>query len=213
MGKLFTILFLTGIWRVADGQDHWTLQNEKEGIAVYTRTFPDSKFKAIRVKLQLETSLSRMVAVILDVDAGVDWVYATKSSVLLKRVSPSELYYYSEVNIPWPFNNRDFIAQLKVTQDSVTKVVTVNGPTVPDYLPQKKDIVRVARSEGKWVITPAGKGRILVEYTLWTDPGGDLPAWLFNLFVTKGPMESFVRLKEQLKKPEYAAARYPFIIE
>ena len=189
------------------------MKSEKEGIRVYTRTFPDSKFKAIRVELELEASLSQMVAVLLDVNAGVDWVYATKSSVLLKRVSPTELYYYSEVSIPWPFNNRDFIAQLKVTQDSVTHVVTVDGPTVADYLPVKKDIVRVVRSEGRWVIIPVGKGRIRVEYELRTDPGGDLPAWLFNLFVTKGPLESFENLKAQLKKPAYANVRLPFIVE
>ena len=213
MGKILTFLLMTGIGFEGYGQDNWTLKSEKEGVTVYTRTFPDSKFKAIRVELELETSLSRMVAVLLDVDAGADWIYATKSSILLKRVSPSELYYYSEVNIPWPFSNRDFIAQLKVRQDSATRVVTVDGPTVPDYLPVKKDIVRVARSEGKWVLTPAGKGRIRVEYTLRTDPGGDLPAWLFNLFATKGPMESFANLKQQLKKAAYAQVRLPFIVD
>jgi hypothetical protein len=213
MGKIFTILLLTGVWYRGYGQDDWTLKSGKEGISIYTRTFPDSKFKAIRVELDLETSLSRMVAVLLDVNAGVDWVYATKSSVLLKRVSPAEVVYYSEVNIPWPFNNRDFIAKLKVTQDSGTRVVTIDGPTVADYMPEKKDIVRVVRSQGKWVLTPAGRGRIHVQYTLRTDPGGDIPAWLFNLFATRGPMESFEKLKEQLKKPVYAKARLPFIME
>ncbi|HVS98164.1 MAG TPA: START domain-containing protein [Puia sp.] len=204
---------LTGIGYVAFGQDGWTLKSEKEGIRVYTRTFPDSKFKAIRVELELQASLSQMVAVLLDVNAGVDWVYATKSSVLLKRVSPTELYYYSEVSLPWPFSNRDFIAQLKVRQDSATRIVTIDGPTVADYLPVKKDIVRVARSEGKWVLRPIRKGRIRVEYELRTDPGGDIPAWLFNLFVTRGPMESFENLKRQLKKPAYSNVRLAFIAE
>jgi|SRR6185312_2360112 len=213
MGKLFSVLLLVGIGIEGFGQDNWTLKSEKEGIRVYTRTFPDSKFKAIRVELELKAGLSQMVAVLLDVNAAVDWVYATKSSVLLKRVSPTELYYYSEVSIPWPFNNRDFIAQLKVSQDSATHVVTVDGPTMADYLPVKKDIVRVTRSEGKWVLTPVGRGRIRVEYELRTDPGGDLPAWLFNLFVTKGPMESIENLKQQLKKPAYANVRLPFIVE
>ena len=213
MGKIITILFLVGVAYGGYGQNDWALKVEKEGISVYTRTFPDSKFKAIRVEMELETSLSRMVAVLLDVNAAVDWVYATKSSVLVRRVSPAEVYYYSEVNLPWPFSNRDFIAQLKARQDSVTRVVTVDGPTVSGYLPEKKDIVRVTRSEGKWVIRPVGKGHIRVEYTLRTDPGGELPAWIFNLFVTKGPVESFEKLKEQLKKPVYANAHFAFIVE
>jgi hypothetical protein len=195
------------------GQEDWKLNTSKEGMSVYTKTFPDSKFKAIKVELSLDATLSQLVAVVLDVNTGVDWVYATKSSVLLKKVSAAEVIYYSEVKLPWPVHNRDFIAQLTATQDPVTRVVTINGPVVPDYIPVKKDIVRVRKSEGKWVISPIAKGRIKVEYMIRLDPGGDLPAWLFNLFVTKGPAESFENLKLQLKKPQYTNVHLPFITE
>lgn len=197
----------------AYAQTDWDLKTEKKGLKVYTRTFPDSKFKAIKVQLELEATLSQLVAVLMDVNTGASWVYATKTSVLLKQISPAELVYYSEVKLPWPINNRDFIARLKVSQDPNTRVVTIDGPTMPDYVPAKKDIIRVKASEGKWIIAPTGKGYIRVEYTLRTDPGGDLPAWLFNLFVTKGPVESFENLKVQIKKPAYVNAHLPFIVD
>jgi len=208
LSSLFT---LSGLTHAAYAQQDWTLKEDKEGISVYTRNFPDSKFKAIRVRCELAATLSQFVALILDVDAGTQWVYSTKSAVLLKMVSPSELYYYSEIEIPWPLTNRDFIAHLKVTQDPATRVVTIYGPTVPGYLPVKKGIVRVARSEGLWVITPLAANRIKVEYTLKTDPGGSIPPWMVNLFATKGPLESFRNLKIQLIKPQYADAHLAFI--
>jgi hypothetical protein len=195
------------------GQADWELRTEKEGIKVYTRTFPDSKFKAIRVELDLQATLSQIVALLMDVNTGAEWVYATKSCVLLKQVSPSEVVYYSEVKLPWPVANRDFIAQLRATQDAKTKVVTIDGPVVPDFVPVKEGIVRVTRSAGKWVITPLEPHHVKIMYTLRLDPGGDLPAWLFNMFVTKGPTESFKNLKEQLKKPVYANARLPYIVD
>jgi hypothetical protein len=211
---LFFTLILSGILSLPGlGQDGWKLKTNKDSIAIFTRTFPDSKFKAIKVEVELDATLSQLVAVILDVNTGAEWVYSTKSSVLLKQVSPSELYYYSEVNVPWPAANRDFIAQLKAVQDSHSRVVTIYGPTFPDYLPAKKDIVRVRRSEGKWVISPVAKNRIRVEYTLRVDPGGDLPAWLVNMFASKGPYESFRKLKEQLQKPVYANMKLPFIMD
>ena len=193
-------------------QKDWQLKAEKEGINIFTKTAPDSKFKAVRVICVLPATLSQVVAVLLDVNTGAQWLYSTKSSVLLKQVSPSELYYYSEVNVPWPVSNRDFIAHLKATQDQRTKVVTVYGPTVPDYIPVKKDIVRVAKSDGKWVLVPLDPGHVKVEYTIQVDPGGSIPAWLINLFATKGPYESFKKLKLQLQKPQYLNARLPFII-
>jgi hypothetical protein len=211
--RLVAIFILSALYISGYGQENWKLKTQKEGIAIYMRALPDSKFKAIKVDCELETTLSQLVAVLLDVNTGAEWVYSTKSSVLLKKVSPSELYYYSEVSIPWPASNRDFIARLKVVQDTHTRVVTVFGPTFPNYLPVKKDIVRVQKSEGRWVLTPTGKGRVRVEYTLHADPGGDIPAWLVNMFATKGPLESFKKLKEVLKKPEYANAHFDFMTD
>jgi hypothetical protein len=208
------LLFVTWLTpAVVSAQSDWELRTDRKDIKVYTRTYPDSKYKAIKVELNLESTLSRLVTVLLDVKTAPEWVYSTKSAVLLKQVSPNDLIYYSEVKLPWPMSNRDFIARLITTQDPATRVVTINGPTITDYVPVKKDIVRVRKSEGKWIITPTGEGHLRIEYTLQTDPGGDIPAWLFNLFVTKGPLESFEKLREQIKKPAYDNATLPFIVD
>jgi hypothetical protein len=194
------------------GQD-WKLRSDKEGIYIYLGSVPNSKFKAVKVEVELPASLSQVTAAIMDVKAGVEWVYSTKSCVLLKQVSPSELYYYSEVSIPWPASNRDFIAHLIAVQDPKTKVVTVLGPTVPDYVPVKKDIVRIVDSEGKWLVYPLGANKVKVVYTLRVDPGGNIPAWLVNMFAAKGPYESFSKLKKHLQKPEYVNAHLPYIVD
>jgi len=195
----------------ANAQSDWTLKRAKDGISVYTKTVSTSGLKGIKVKCSLPVKLSQMVALIMDVDAGEDWVYGTKSSTLLKKVSPSELYYYSEVDIPWPLSNRDFIAHLIVSQDPRTKVVTINGPTEANYLPVKKNIVRVNHSNGKWILTPTKNNSIQIEYTLEVDPGGTIPVWLVNLFATSGPTETFKKMKVQIQKPQYVNANLGFI--
>jgi len=209
----FFLLITAGCCYRGYAQEDWALKTNKDGIAVYTRSLPDSKFKAVKVECTFAASLSQLVAVILDVNTGDQWVYSTKSSVLLREVSASELFYYSEVSVPWPASNRDFIAHLKVVQDAHTKVVTVYGPTVPDYVPVKKDVVRILQSEGRWVISPIGPNRIKVEYTLRVDPGGNIPAWLINMFAAKGPLESFRNLRTHLQKPGYSNLHLPFITD
>ncbi|WP_090101888.1 START domain-containing protein [Chitinophaga sp. CF118] len=194
------------------GQNNWKLKQNKDGIEIYTKSVETSNLKAIRVHCALPVTLSQLVTVIMDVNTAVDWVYSTKSSSLLKKVSAAELYYYSEVSLPWPISNRDFVAHLKVTQDPHSKVVTIDGPVVDNYVAEKKDIVRVKSSYGRWVLTPQKNG-VKIEYTLETDPGGSLPAWLVNLFVAKGPHETFKKLKEQLKKAEYKNATLAYIKE
>lgn len=196
---------------ISFGQENWTLKTNKDGIAIYTKTIENSAYKGIKVKCSVQATLSQFVAVIMDVNTATEWLYSTKSSSLLKEVSPAEVYYYSEVGLPWPLSNRDFVCHLTARQDPRTRVVTIDGPVVPDYMAEKNGIVRVKHSSGKWIISPADNNMVNIEYTLEADPGGSIPAWLVNLFVTKGPMESFRKLKVQINKPQYKKVQYAFI--
>lgn len=207
-----TLLFLLTLI-IAKAEEPWSLSTNKEGIKVYTRHVPDSKIKAIKVECTLNATPAQLVAVLLDIKGSLDWVYHTKSVSLIKQVSPTELYYYSEVNIPWPVHNRDFIAHIKVTQDPATKVITVDAPCLPDMVPVKDGIVRIEHSVGKWIITPVDSGQVKVEYTLHLDPGGSVPAWLLNMFITQGPTESFKKLKVQLQKNTYKNVKLAYVTE
>ncbi len=206
---LIPILFLLAT--ITYAQTDWELKTDKDGIKVYVKDAPSSKLKAIKVECTLEVTLSQFAFVIMDVRGSKDWVYSTKSCELIKQVSPLELYYYSDINLPWPATDRDFVAHLVVHQNATTKVVTVDADNLPGMVPEKPGIVRIQQGVGKWVATPNGPRSVKVEYTLFTDPAGSLPTWLINMFVTKGPLESFKNLKEHLKQPIYSQARLPFI--
>ena len=192
-------------------QKNWELKVDKEGIKVYTKSGEHSSFKSVKTVCTIDASLSRLTAVLLDIDRTVDWVYATKKCSVLKQVSQSESIYYSEIDAPWPVSNRDFIVRLWAVQDEKTKAVSVLAENKPSYLPEHDDIVRIKQSYSKWVIEPLKGGKVKVEYTLQVDPGGNIPAWLINLFATKGPYESFKKLRLQVKKDIYNNVSLPFI--
>jgi hypothetical protein len=206
-------LFLTFLLQTtrASTEDQWSFLTQKDGIKVYNKSVPNSKVKALKVEVVLNTSLSAVVALLLDVKGAKEWVYHTKSCVLIKQVSPSELYYYSEVSLPWPLENRDFVAHVKVAQDKNTKVVIVDAPAVPGFIAAKKGIVRVDHSVGYWVITPMDKGRVSIQYSLQVDPGGIIPAWAVNALSSQGPIESFMKMKQMLLRPEYKNVALNFI--
>lgn len=208
---LFISLTLVLGLNSAYAQNDWKLSTEKDGVKVYTSMVPDSKIKAIKVECDLNATSSQLVALVMDVTTAPNWVYHVKSAKLVKQVSPAELYYYSEVSLPWPAQNRDFVAHLIVSQDPGTKVVTIDGPAVPGFVPLKKGIVRIDNSIGKWVIAPAGPDQIHVEYSIHVDPGGSLPSWLVNIFATDAPMQIFKSLKTQLQKPVYKNTALAFV--
>ena len=205
----FILLFVKG--NLVAQNNEWCLKQDREGIKVYTKNLVNSPFKSVKAVCTIDASLSSLTAVLMDINSTTDWVYSTKSCTLLKQSSPSELFYYSEVSIPWPVSNRDFIVRLAVYQDSKTKAVTVLGENKPKYLPENKNIVRIPKSYSKWLITPLSNKHVQIEYVLEVDPGGNVPAWLINMFATKGPFETFQKLRNQVKKATYSQVSLPFI--
>jgi hypothetical protein len=209
---LVIILLLTAKMIPVLAQNNWALEVEKEGVKIYTAVFPNSRIKAVKAQCNVKATASQVVALLMDVESATDWVYHTKSCALIKKVSPAELYYYSEISLPWPLQNRDFVAHLKVSQNASTKVVTIDGPAVKGYVAEKKGIVRIQDSKGKWVISPAGADNVNIEYTIHVDPGGTLPPWLINMFAAEGPLKIIKNLKIQVQKLVYKNAAVSYLV-
>jgi START domain len=192
-------------------QGSWQIKKDKDGIQVFSRSSANSKFNELRVLTTMDGTLSALAAVLLDVNDHGEWVYGTKSSVLLKQVSPSELFFYTEVSAPWPAANRDLPVQLTISQSGDSKVMNIIANDVPNFIPSKSGIVRVPTSKAIWNVIAVGNGKIQIDYQLSIDIGGAVPAWMFNMFCAKAPYESFKALKKQVLLPKYANASLAFI--
>lgn len=204
MKKSILILILYMLQAAAvRGQADLKFLTAKSGIKVYTKSIPGSKIKALRIECNVNASASEVVALLMDIPAAVRWVSHTKSCVLIRKVSPAELYYYTEISLPWPLENRDFSAHVKVSQDLATKIVTVNAPAVPGWVPVKPGIVRISHSKGFWTITPTDKGRVKIDYILEVDPGGNIPPVVVNTFASQGPIDTFMNMRKELQTGKY----------
>ena len=203
---IFQLAYFPGL-----GQNNWVLKKDKDSIRVYNRSSEHSKFNDLRVETILRTSLSCLAAVILDINNYPKWSFNTRKAYVLRQVSPSELYFYSEINSPWPASNRDLAVHLRITQDPVSKSMHISADEIPDFIPQKENIVRVPLSREVWKVVALDKTTIRIEYELEIDPGASAPAWLINSFATKGPFETFKNLREQIRLPKYRNVSFPFI--
>jgi hypothetical protein len=201
--KLKIFLFLIFLTNLATAQDEWQFKTQSEGIKVYNNTKSPLKVKPIKVECTFNATPAQIAAVLLDIKNYPDWVYKTKLTSLVKQTSTTDLFYYAEINMPWPAQNRDFTAHITATQNPDTKVITVDAPSVSGLVPEKEKISRVKKSIGKWVMTPVGNNQTNITYYLQIEPDGGAPAWLINMFLSDGPVESFKKLKLQVQKPAY----------
>ncbi len=177
----------------------WNLKIDRDGIQVYNLKNDTSKINELRVVTELNGTPKVITKIIMDVANHSSWVYGTKSGQLISKPSDSELIFYKEIRSPAPLSNRDLIAYLKVENltDSKATIKVIAKPTI---LPEKKGLVRVPFFQETWLIKSTTADKSKVEYFLRIDPGGTIPPMLVNLFSTKGPYESFVNLKELVKK-------------
>ena len=197
----------------AKGQDNWTLRKDKNGIKVFSRPTKNFKFDELKVECEIDGRISQIAALLMDVNMQYKWAYKTIKSQLLKQVSAADVFFYTEIEIPWPYQNRDMVVYQVTRQNPVTKVLTVEAKNTDNYLPAKEDIVRLKYSSAIWTITPISNKKLKIDYRLQLDVGENVPAWLANLFSVSGPYESFSNLKERIKLPVYAQATFPFITD
>lgn len=191
----FSFCSLLLLAHVACAQKAWELKKEKNGISVYSLKTDTGAFNAIKVEALLKGKVDDLVSILLDVEHHHEWAYGTRKASTLKKVSPHEIIFYKEINSPGPVSDRDLVVRMKVVHHPSTKLTRVESVALPNYIPAKKDFVRIPKSNEVWEIKSVDSHSIKINYYLEVDPGGSLPPFLVNLFVSKGPYETFENLR------------------
>ena len=178
-------------------QGSWELRKDGDGISVYTRKAANGNIKELRVLCELDATKAQLISTLQDIADYNEWVYSNKRSVVLKTVNPEKIIYYTESHLPWPIKDRDLVIELDITP--TPDVLNIQAKSMPNYLPQKNNYIRVPYSLATWKVTQTPNNKLKVDYTFSVDPGGSIPVWLVNATLAIGPYNSFVRLKEILK--------------
>jgi hypothetical protein len=159
----------------------------------------------------VKSSLSGVVALLLDTKNYPNWIYACGESYLLKTVSNREFYNYQVTDLPWPLTDRDVVADFKLKQDSATLVVLLSKSAEPNYIPAKSGFVRIQHLQSLYTLTPVTSDSVKIELDMYIDPAGRLPAWLINANTIMGPYKTTIAMIRELGN--YQSASYYFIKE
>ncbi|MGB0429658.1 MAG: hypothetical protein ACPGLV_04230 [Bacteroidia bacterium] len=179
----------------------WKLSYNKNDIKVYTRTTSSglSEFKGVTT---INAPLEQVAALLDNVKNQTEFVYGVKESYVVKEITPAQKVIYSEVEMPWPLDNRDIVSKLNARYDNTQKIAFIETKADPDYIPKKSNLVRMETAEGFWKLQFSGQNSTDITYQFVSDPGG-LPNWVVSLFVVDAPKETLLELKKlepQLQK-------------
>ena len=202
MKKLFFLLcFYLGLafhtWGQVPEKD-WDLAKDQSGIQVYTREVAESPYKAFRGIVEIQCSLEDLVKELKDFPSFPKWYYQLEKGEILEHNGPNKGYCYVIIDLPWPVSDRDNIFSYKWERPTPKEAKLISWST-PDYLPLVKDYIRIKVSKSTWHIQQIGSQRVRLTHEAHADPGGKIPAWLANSFVTEAPFSSLKNLRERME--------------
>jgi hypothetical protein len=218
MKKIFYLCFLLFIFTLFTGfnsgkEKKWKLEKYKNGIKIFSNVPEGETIKQVKAFTTVNSSLSTIISVLIDVPNYTQWIYNCSESNCLKKINNYSMIYYSVSDVPWPLYNRDLVLKNTVSQNKKTKVIYSISTPVVNVVPKKKGMIRIENMYGKWTITPKENGIVLLEYFLKLDVGGNVPDWIVNLFIENGPYQSMLHFKENLSLIKYKNAKLDFIVE
>jgi len=173
----------------------WNFVKEKDGIKIFTRTEPNSSLKASKGEVTFKANLEKVNLLVGDAK-NIDWWDKNISSVkVLNFERNKNIQYYIVYSVSWPLTNRDLALEALISTDPVTGVRTVLAKPLLKVVPEKKDLVRIKKYWQKWTVQPLENGFVHVTLEGFIDPTGNVPSWLFNLFVTETPYNALHALR------------------
>jgi hypothetical protein len=197
--RIVTIIFFLALSCSLFAQS-WELSRNENNIKVYKGEIDSSKYKIIKVEAEIQGTLEKLIAILKDVNNNKNWVYNTRRSYLVKAISEDEFLYYAETHLPWPFDNRDMVIRMHFDLDTAQHFLKIKATGEPGAAPEVSGKVRIQKFDGDWDVKYDGGNKISIVYVLQVDPGGNISPGISNLFVTKGPFETFNNLSRLLMK-------------
>lgn len=176
-------------------ENEWELRTDKEKIKVYVRDRKNSSVKEFKATMKLNASLKKIEEIMDDYKSYHKWQLNVNKVTLLEQESDSVRYLYFITQLPWPLDNRDSIFRNLKVWSADSTALSYSNKNAPGHMPEKDQYVRIADASGFWKFKKNGD-ELDIIYQWSGDPGGNIPAWIVNLFIVEGPFETLSNLRE-----------------
>jgi len=171
----------------------WRLAKDEDGIQVYLRHVPGSRYQSFRGEVEIKADVSTLSDLQENLRVACKWLYACAEMRLLKN-DGDDTWVYLTTALPWPAQTRDMVIHVhseRADDGSLTRQLEA----VPGFVPATPGQIRIRQLKGTWTMRPEGDTKTRVTYELQAEPAGDIPSWLANRFVVDAPMISLKTLR------------------
>lgn len=183
----------------------WTLSSEGSDIMLYSRSRAGSFLKEFKAVGEIDAPAGAVHNVIDDIEAYPSFMPFCVECRLIKREADSIITY--QRLSPKICRDRDYTLRVRETSWAGSNgLVYLNRWDLANEVgpAEKKGVVRVKVCEGEWLLEPDDATKTRATYTVYTDSGGAIPAFIANRTRRIAIGRVFVAVRRQVKDPKYS---------
>lgn len=196
-----TLYAFLGVSRADDWAPNGSSGN---GVALYTKSVPDSDYKRFKGEVTIDAPLRAVLAVLMVRDTYTKWWYNMLQVTTLDHDNPGFSLAYYWIKGVWPTADRDAVVDNEVEQDPQSLEVVFHSRSADASLVSAQSSrVRLKRVDTIIRAIPLSGSQTKVVLEGSGDPGGTVPSWLANGFILDTPKKSLENLRSLLQDKDH----------
>ncbi|MBS1959410.1 MAG: hypothetical protein JST80_08065 [Bdellovibrionales bacterium] len=183
-------------------EDDWKKISDQEGIQAYQRRDdgknPYGDIVAFRGETIIPAKLVKIATILNTPGLQKEWVDALQDAHIVEQISKFESVNYNKTDVPWPFQDRDFVYRVNVQVQTDPPVMLIKMKSEPNAKePEHDGVVRGAILNSYFYMKelPESQGtKMVIEAAV--DPKGAIPLWLVNASQKRWPHNTLLKLRK-----------------
>lgn len=176
----------------------WKEERSDENLSIFSREVPGTDIREVKATAIMTGTIKEAVDIIFDRKNHPGNMPYIKRSVVLSKDDKCDVSY--NIISPPVASNRDYIVRSCAEKASSQETkLWWETATHPDY-PENSDNVRVKINKGYYIFRQIEPDKLLVDYYIYTDPGGSLPIFIKNIANRTGVSDVLESLEKTIQK-------------
>lgn len=187
----------------------WKQISDGEGIQTFEKIESNDQIVAFRGEAVIPADLAKIATVLNTPSLRKEWIDGLAETRLIEQVSDLEHIEYNHTNVPWPFQDRDFVyrATVQIKKSPPTMLIKM-ASVEDDRQPKRSGIVRGEIIYSYYYLKQVEGVRatkVIIEMAL--DPQGAIPKWLVTLSQKKWPYNTLLHLKKTAQREDIKVSK------
>ena len=195
LSRRFALVAILVLGLAAPAFAERSVVREENGITVEEEAEPGRTLPILTGTTTMAAAPAQVAAWIAATHTYVDWMANCEEARRIRQEG-RVVIGYNRIGSPWPVSDRDVVLRSTRTEIEGGGILVEFRSTTDENVPVARGVVRMPRLVGSYDLRPV-EGGTRVVYTVDSDPGGSLPAWVVRRASRDLPYHTFNNLRER----------------